>query len=148
MLASQFDGESGKSDSYFFNTGIGYDSSGFHLGLTYSKKDHFNDDYNTGNNLVYGGSVTYTFENYLYLAAAYQNLDYEFYNAKDRKGHTLDLGFAYPINESFKFKTGYFNFNDGIEDNTSQDYQGANITFEWLPADGLRYDLSKKWEFD
>jgi len=142
MLASQFDGENGNDNSDFFNAGLSYDTAGFHLGFTYSKKDRFNDS-NTpiGNNVTYAGSLAYTFNNDLYLAGGYQNLDYELFNTKDRQGHTFDLGLAYPISELFKFKTGYFNFKDGISDNTSQDYQGANITFEWLPADGLRFHL-------
>ena len=172
MLASQFDGENANDDSDFFNAGVSYDSSGFHLGLTYSKKDRFIENNNTGSNLIYAGSIAYTFDNDLYLAAGYQNIDYEYFNLNDRQGHTFDMGLAYPINKYFKFKTGYFDFEDGLSDITSQNYQGANITFEWLPADGLRfhleylykdfdvkpdfssyslgfrYDLSKKWEFN
>jgi len=170
MLASQFDGENGNSNSDFINVGVSYDSSGLHLGFAYSKKDRFIDNNHSGSNLVYASSVAYTFDNDLYIAAGYQNLDYKFINTKGRQGHTFDMGLAYPINEYFKFKTGYFNFKDGLSDNTSQDYQGTNMTFEWLPAEGFRfhleylfkdfdvksdfnsyslgfrYDLSQKWE--
>ena len=142
MLASQFNGDEGNDNSDFFNAGVSYDKNNLHLALTYSTKDIYqSQDMNVGEDKVYAGSVAYTFNNNLYLAIGYQDIDYQRRYLKDRNGHTFDISLAYPIGNQFKVKTGYFDFEDGFSSVNTQDYNGANLTFEWLPADNLRFHL-------
>ena len=172
MLAGQFDGASGSDNDDFFNAGISYDVGNLHLGLAYISKDVLSDnDFNLGEDKFYAASLAYTFDNDLYIAMAYQDVDYQRNTFIDREGHTFDVSLAYPINRFFKVKTGVFDFEDGIITAQTQDHNGANLTFEWLPADslkfhieylyrnfeqmddfssisvGFRYDFSQQWNF-
>lgn len=172
MLAGQFDGESGSNNEDFFNGGVSYDVNNLHIGLTYSAKDIYeNNDTNLGKDKIYAASLAYTFGNDLYIAMAYQDVEYERRFLSDRDGETIDLSLAYPLGRYFKMKTGVFKFEDGYNQLLTRDHDGANITFEWLPADslrfhieylyrdferlddfssisvGFRYDYSKLWQF-
>jgi len=142
MLAGQFDGENGKDKNDFFNGGLSYDKDNLHVAVTYSTKDIIDEgDVDIGSNNVYAGGVAYTFDNDLYVALAYQSVDYQRDSLADRDGHTFDLSFAYPLGEYYKVKTGVFDFEDGYDSAMSRDHSGANLTFEWLPADSLRFHV-------
>jgi len=142
MLAGQFDGESGNDNEDFFNGGLSYDADNLHLAVAYSSRDIFeDDDLHIGEDKSYAASVAYTFENDWYVALGYQDVDYQRDLLIDRSGHTFDVSVAYPLSDEFKVKAGLFDFEDGYTNTQTQDHSGANLTFEWLPVDSLRFHI-------
>lgn len=142
MLAGQFDGESGSDNEDFFNGGLSYDVNNLHMAVAYSSRDIFEaGDLNVGEDKTYAASIAYTFESDLYIALGYQDVDYQRRLLIDRSGHTFDVSLAYPLGDEFKVKAGLFDFEDGYSASQTQDHNGANLTFEWLPADSLRFHI-------
>ncbi|RLV59673.1 porin [Parashewanella curva] len=142
MAAAQVDGD---KDTHLINTGVGYDTDNLHIGVAYLNQ---NDSTNANGTEVMGdkktmaATVAYTFGNGLYLAASYADIDYEFdVKGYDRSGGTLDTALAYPLNDEYKIKLGYFDFDDGKKDPSSQNYTGYNTTLEWNPANNVRLHL-------
>jgi len=140
VLVSQFNGKEGNNNSDLFNGGFSYDKDDLHIAMTYASEDKYDDDVKLGKDEIFAGSLAYTFANNIYAAASYQAKTYD-RSGGDRDGHTFDFSVAYPIGEYYKVKSGVFSFVDGIKTNDSLDYSGFNLTFEWLPADGLRYHV-------
>ncbi len=142
MLQGQFDGESGSDSADFLNGGLSYDVGNLHVGLAYSSKDIYaGQSLSDGEDKSYAAALAYTFDNDLYVAMAYQDVEYERRLLMDRGGHTVDLSLAYPLGRYFKVKTGIFDFEDGYNGVQTQDHNGANLTFEWLPADSLKVHI-------
>ena len=142
MAGAQVDGDSGENGTDMVNLGVGYDLGQLHLGLGYVSQNTMSDAGSEGDDQTIGGVVAYTFSNDLYLAVSYQDKQYNL-NAlsQDRSGSTLDTALAYPISDEYKVKLGYFQFKDGINDDTSADYSGFNTTLEWNPMDNVRLHL-------
>ncbi|WP_041416152.1 porin [Shewanella halifaxensis] len=144
MAGAQVDGDSGESGTDIVNVGVGYDLQRLHIGLGYISQNTLDSNDIEGDNQTLGGVVAYTFSNDLYLAASYQEKQYN-YDAgsmnKDRSGSTLDTALAYPFSDDYTVKLGYFMFKDGIDDNTSADYNGFNTTLEWNPVANVRVHL-------
>ncbi|GIU32279.1 porin [Shewanella schlegeliana] len=144
MAGAQFNGDSGEDATDMVNVGVGYDLNQLHIGLGYVSQNTVDNQHIEGDDNTLGGVVAYTFSNDLYLAVSYQDKQYN-YDAgsmnKDRSGSTLDTALAYPIFDDYKVKLGYFQFKDGIDNNTSADYDGFNTTFEWNPVDNVRVHL-------
>ncbi|WP_281214044.1 porin [Shewanella insulae] len=144
MAGAQFDGDKGDTGADLVNLGVGYDVGALHLGLGYVTQDSLENGQVNGDNQTLGGVVAYTFDNGLYLAASYQDKQYNFDNQVqhgDRSGSTLDTALAYPLSDEYKIKLGYFQFKDGIEDISSMDYDGFNTTLEWNPLANVRVHL-------
>ncbi|QYJ97909.1 porin [Shewanella alkalitolerans] len=144
MAGAQFNGDKGDTGADLVNIGVGYDTSALHLGLSYLTQDNLENGQVNGDNQTLGGVVAYTFDNGLYLAASYQDKQYNFDNQiqhGDRSGSTLDTALAYPLSNGYKIKLGYFQFKDGIEDISSLDYDGFNTTLEWNPLSNVRVHL-------
>ena len=171
MAAGKFDGQVGDAHNDLFNAGVSYDREQLHLALTYLTEDQLDKGGLAGRDRVLGGAGAYTFGNGMYLAIGYQNREYRPDHSAETSGHTLDISSAYPISDHYRIKLGYFDFDDGINNPSSQAFNGVNATMEWLPAPGLRfhleylnkdfeqldrfwswsigfrYDLSRQWEF-
>lgn len=170
MVTNQYDGPKGDGYADFKNIGLSYDKDGLHLALAHWSRDSYSgDEVLLGETSVLSTSVAKSFDNGFYAALAYQDFDYDF--ATDRDGHTLDVSFAYRFAPQFRFKTGYFELDDGKVTSATLNHSGANVTLEWLPADslrfhveyltknfdelendnslsvGFRYDYSKTWQF-
>ncbi|WP_028111256.1 porin [Ferrimonas kyonanensis] len=142
MAGAQINGDKGDDNADMVNVGVGYDLAGLHLGLGYVTQDRLDDSNQVvGDDQTIGGVVAYSFDNGLYLAAAYQDKDYNLDNGVDRSGSTLDTALAYPFADQYKVKLGYFIFEDGVKDNSSKDYDGYNTTLEWNAADNLRFHV-------
>ncbi|MCJ8304316.1 porin [Shewanella sp.] len=142
MAGAQVDGNSGDTGADMVNLGVGYDIDQLHLGLGYVSQNTQTDAGVEGDDQTIGGVVAYTFSNDLYVAVSYQDKQYNFdFLSQDRSGSTLDTALAYPIAKNYKVKLGYFQFKDGIDDNTSADYDGFNTTLEWNPVSNVRVHL-------
>lgn len=141
MIVGQFDGESGDNYEDLINTGVSYDTDNFHLAVTYTDQNITNNGSTIGEDTIYGGSIAYTFDSGWYVAASYQDKEYKRHSELTRNGHTFDLSMAYPIGSEHKIKMGYFDFKDGFAELASQNFDGYNLTFEWLPLDNLRFHL-------
>ena len=142
MAGAQVDGNSGDTGADMVNLGVGYDIDQLHVGLGYVSQNTMTDAGIEGDDKTIGGVVAYTFSNDLYVAVSYQDKQYNFDAlSQDRSGSTLDSALAYPIAKNYKVKVGYFQFKDGIEDNTSADYDGFNTTLEWNPISNVRVHL-------
>ena len=172
MAAAQFNGESGDNNSDLFNVGLSYDKNSLHAAVTYLNQDRHLNDFTTGEDDVLAAAIAFNLTNDWYVAAAYQQRDYENdLTLLKRSGHTLDLSTAYNLSTLFRLKLGYFNFDDGHNALFSQNFDGYNTTLEWLPAPklrfhieyltrdfdyladfsswsvGFRYDFDKQWRF-
>jgi len=142
MAGAQIDGNSGDTGADMVNLGVGYDLDQLHVGLGYVSQNTQTDAGIEGDDQTIGGVVAYTFSNDLYVAVSYQDKQYNFDAlSQDRSGSTLDSALAYPIAKNYKVKLGYFQFKDGIKDNTSADYDGFNTTLEWNPISNVRVHL-------
>lgn len=144
MAGVQVDGNQGDSNADMINLGLGYDTGALHLGLGYVTQDTLIDGKVGGDNQTLGGVAAYTFNNGLYVAVSYQDKQYNFDQSltnADRSGSTLDTALAYPLNDEYKIKLGYFQFKDGIKGNGSADYDGFNTTLEWNPLSNVRVHL-------
>lgn len=140
MVTNQYDGPKGDGYADFKNIGLSYDNDGLHLAVAHWSRDSYSDDeVRLGETSVMSGSIAKSFDNGFYAAVAYQDFDYDF--AVDRDGHTLDVSFAYRFAPQFRFKTGYFQLDDGKSKAATLNHDGANFTLEWLPADTLRFHL-------
>ncbi|WP_417344611.1 porin [Ferrimonas sp.] len=138
MAGAQISGDKGDDNADLVNLGLGYDLDGLHLGLGYVAADRLDDSNQViGDDKTLGGVVAYSFDNGLYLAAAYQDKDYNLDGGADRSGSTIDTALAYPFADDYKVKLGYFKFEDGKKV-ASGDYDGYNTTLEWQPAGNLR----------
>ncbi|WP_211328820.1 porin [Shewanella algidipiscicola] len=144
MAGAQIDEDRGDANADMINIGLGYDVGALHLGVGYVTQDTLINDQVDGDNQTLGAVAAYTFDNGLYLAVSYQdkqyNLDNQALNA-DRSGSTLDTALAYPLNDEYQIKLGYFQFKDGIDGNHSANYNGFNSTLEWNPLDNVRVHL-------
>ena len=141
MIVGQFDGEPGDKYEDLINTGFSYDNDNLHLAVTYTDQNITENGTTIGDDTIYGGSVAYTFDSGWYIAASYQDKEYERMNMANRNGHTLDISMAYPIGTEHKLKMGYFDFDDGFTALDSQNFDGYNLTFEWIPIENLRFHL-------
>ena len=141
MAVAQFNGDSGDDYQDLINTGVSYDRDNLHLALTYTKQDAYSGQVELGQDRIWGMSAAYEFNSGFYAALGYQDKTYQREDLYDRNGHTFDLSLAYPLSEYFKIKSGYFNFKDGKLADHSFDYDGVNLTLEWLPAQNLRFHL-------
>lgn len=144
MAGAQFDGDNGDDATDMVNLGVGYDIDQLHIGLGYVTQNTVDSNNIEGDDSTVGGVVAYTFSNDLYLAVSYQDKQYNFDAGsmnKDRSGSTLDTALAYPIFDDYKIKLGYFQFKDGVDGETSADYDGFNTTLEWNPIDNVRVHL-------
>lgn len=171
MASAIFDGNSGGSGADTINVGAGFDKNGLHLGAAYLQQDVYANANRTGKEQLTGAVISYEFSSGIYAAVGYQAKDYEFETAVNRTGSTFDSALAIPFANAYKLKLGYFWFKDGIEDASSQDYDGYNLTLEWqiaanvrthleylqqnndqreddtIIALGIRYDFDLNWEF-
>lgn len=171
MLVSQFNGAQGDNKSDLINGGVSYNKNNLHVALTYTNKGIYENEQALGDNNIVAGSVAYSFDSGLYFALGYQAKEYNRDLSLDRDGHTLDVSMAYPLSKNYKVKMGYFDFDDGHQADQTQNYNGANLTLEWLPAEnlrlhveylyrdfdyladfsslsvGFRYDYSQKWSY-
>ncbi|WP_205729072.1 porin [Ferrimonas sediminicola] len=139
MAGAQISGDKGDDNADLVNVGLGYDLDGLHLGLGYVAADRLDGSNQViGDDNTLGGVVAYSFDNGLYLAAAYQDKDYNLDGAADRSGSTLDTALAYPFADHYRVKLGYFIFDDGVKGISSNDYDGYNTTLEWQAASNLR----------
>lgn len=141
MLAGQFNGAQGDDNSDLINGGVSYDKGNLHAALTYTNSDVYEAEQKLGDNNILAGAFAYSFDNGVYFAAAYQDKKYNRNLSTDRVGHTFDMSLAYPLSEKYKVKLGYFDFNDGHYIEQTQKFNGANLTFEWLPAENLRLHI-------
>ena len=142
MAGVQVDGNSGDDGADMVNIGVGYDIDQLHLGLGYVSQNTQTDAGIEGDDQTIGGVVAYTFSNDLYIAVSYQDKQYNLDAlSQDRSGSTLDTALAYPIAKNYKVKLGYFQFKDGLDNNTSADYDGFNTTLEWNPISNVRVHL-------
>ncbi|WP_405599468.1 MULTISPECIES: porin [unclassified Pseudoalteromonas] len=138
MLVSQFNGTQGDNKSDLINGGVSYDKDNLHVALTYTNKGIYENEQELGDNNIVGGSLAYSFDSGFYFALGYQAKKYNRDLGIDRNGHTLDVSMAYPLSKNYKVKMGYFDFDDGHQAAQTQNYNGANLTLEWLPAENLR----------
>ncbi|OUL56911.1 porin [Pseudoalteromonas ulvae] len=142
MAVAQFNGQQGDAYSDLFNAGVSYDHNGLHSALTYQQQDVYDNQTELGEDEIFAASLAYEFSSGLYLALSYQDKQYQRLNQNDdRNGHTLDISSAFPIGHHHKIKLGYFDFSSGFEGEHNQDYNGHNITLEWLPTESLRLHL-------
>lgn len=142
MAGAQFDGESGEDATDMINLGVGYDLNQLHVGLGYVTQNTVDSNNIEGDDTTIGGVVAYTFSNDLYVAVSYQDKQYNVDTlSQDHSGSTLDTALAYPIAKNYKVKLGYFQFKDGLDGNTSADYDGFNTTLEWNPISNVRVHL-------
>lgn len=142
MAGAQVDGDTGENGVDMINLGVGYDIDQLHLGLGYASQNTMTDTGIEGDDKTIFGVVSYTFSNDLYLAVSYQDKKYNYdAQSNDRSGGTLDSALSYPIAKNYKIKLGYYQFKDGIKDNTSADYDGFNTTLEWNPLSNVRVHL-------
>lgn len=141
MAAAQFNGAAGSDANDIINTGVSYDVDNLHIAVTYLDQKIADNLDIARNDEVWAGAVAYTFNSGLYAAIAYQDRTYKALSGVERGGHTLDTALAYPFANKYKIKAGYFEFDDGIEDNTSGKYDGYNVTLEWQPISTLRFHL-------
>lgn len=140
MIGGQFDGDSGDDFADFVNTGLGYSRNGLHLALTYSTQDDYDQQQiKIGKTEVVAGMAALDISDNLYAAIAYQDVDYQRINS--RSGATLDVSLAYRFHPLYRAKLGFFDFDDGNSKRETKSHQGANLTFEWLPSDNLRFHL-------
>ncbi|MGB0986803.1 MAG: porin [Pseudoalteromonas spongiae] len=140
MVGGQFDGDSGDDFADFINTGLGYSRNGLHLALTYSRQNDYNQQQlKIGKTEVVAGMAALDISDNLYAAIAYQDVDYQRVNS--RSGSTLDVSLAYRFHPLYRAKLGFFDFDDGNSKLETKSHQGANLTFEWLPSDNLRFHL-------
>ncbi|KPV98498.1 hypothetical protein AN214_00259 [Pseudoalteromonas sp. P1-9] len=140
MIGGQFDGDSGDDFADFVNTGLGYSRNGLHLALTYSTQDDYDQQQiKIGKTEVVAGMAALDISDNLYAAIAYQDVDYQRVNS--RSGTTLDVSLAYRFHPLYRAKLGFFDFDDGNSKLETKSHQGANLTFEWLPSDNLRFHL-------
>ncbi|MFH6954914.1 porin [Pseudoalteromonas sp. XMcav1-K] len=140
MIGGQFDGDSGDDFADFINTGLGYSRNGLHLALTYSRQNDYNQQQlKIGKTEVVAGMAALDISDNLYAAIAYQDVDYQRVNS--RSGATLDVSLAYRFHPLYRAKLGFFDFDDGNSKLETKSHQGANLTFEWLPSDNLRFHL-------
>jgi len=142
MIASQFNGSEGNNYSDLTNIGISYDKGSFHTAFTYLIQDRNFEGVKEGEDEIFAGSLAYEFTNSLYLAIGYQNKNYQTnFEKNDRAGHTIDISASYRLSEIFKIKLGVFDFSDDYNNTQSQDFNGYNTTFEWLPSPSLRFHI-------
>ncbi|MBQ4814335.1 porin [Pseudoalteromonas luteoviolacea] len=143
VAVGQFDGAENENNNDLFNTGLSYDKDGLHAAVTYQMNEVYDQQTHLGENSIWAAAFAYDFTDKLYAAVAYQDKTYERHNLADRDGSTFDLSFAYKLGKHYKLKTGYFDFDDGYDDNdpSNQSFDGFNITLEWLPTPPLRVHL-------
>lgn len=141
MAVAQFNGENGDNYQDLFNTGISYDNNNLHLAATYTTQDALYEGNLIGQDKIWALSAAYQFESGLYAALGYQDKKYDRNNTPNRDGHTVDLSFAYPLGDHHKVKTGFFSFEDGHLEPLTKDYEGYNVTLEWLPTKNLRFHI-------
>ena len=142
MAAAQVNGD---KDTHLYNSGLAFDKDNLHIGIAYldqNTSDVFGGTDVDGDKDTWAGSVAYSFDNGLYLAAAYADVDYSYDIAGlSKSGSTLDTALAYPIAEHYKVKLGYFDYDDGKNALLTQSYDGYNTTLEWNPVDNIRLHL-------
>lgn len=97
--------------------GLSYDANGLHLAASFKSRDNAVGDNTDTTAVSYAQQITDDF----YLAAMF--LDAEEVN-------TLDVSLGYQLNNKYKIKAGYFNFDDGVSGNTSGNNDGFNLTLE------------------
>lgn len=137
---AQYDGNNGDNYSDLFNAGLSYDVDNLHLAMTYQDNQVYDGETRLGENRILAFSGAYTFPSDLYLAVGYQDKNYNRLTSNDRDGSTFDISLGYQITKHYKLKLGYFDFDDG-QDNNGNGFDGYNVTLEWLPADKLRFHL-------
>ncbi|MBO2675842.1 porin [Shewanella algae] len=141
MASAVFDDSEYNSGADIINLGAGFDWQQLHLGLTWLAQDKYVGDIKQGDEQVWGAVAAYTWHNGIYAAASYQSKEYDFVSANNRDGDTFDGALALPLGKDYKLKLGYFWFKDGIEDFSSLDYDGYNLTLEWQPLNNVRLHL-------
>ncbi len=141
MASGIFDGNAGGSGADAVNVGAGFDKYGVHFGIAYLQQDTYTGEVKTGEEQLTGGVISYEFNNGIYAAVGYQNKEYKFDMGDNRTGSTFDSALTIPFGNAYKLKLGYFWFKDGIEDSTSLDYDGYNLTLEWQAASNVRLHL-------
>lgn len=140
MFTNQYDGPKNEGFADFQNIGVSYDNQGLHLAIAHWSRDVYSDDeIRLGKTSVISGSMAKSFGNGIYAAIAYQDFDYDL--VTNRSGHTLDVSLAYRFAPQFRLKTGYFELEDGRDEQVTLNHDGANLTLEWLPADSLRFHI-------
>jgi predicted porin len=125
---SQFNGSDKDNSSDFFNTGIQYKTNAIKAAVAYYDKSR--DDGATEKAL--GVSIAKDFGS-LYLATSYQDIEID-----DIDGSTLDVVGAYAINEIYKLKIGISQYDDGLAESNSDNYQAYNTTLEWQGTPDFR----------
>ena len=141
MAVAQLNGDDGDNYQDLFNTGVSYDKDNLHLALTYTKQDAYSGEVELGQDRIWAMSAAYQFDSGFYAAVGYQDKEYKRQNLLDRNGHTYALTVAYPLSDEMKIKSGYFSFKDDELADSSFEFDGVNLTLEWLPAQNLRFHL-------
>lgn len=97
--------------------GLGYDANGLHFAVSFKSTDGAAADNSEAVAVSYAQQINDDF----YLAAVYQD---------EEEISTLDISMGYQLDDKYKVKAGYFNFDDGVSTNASTNNNGFNLTLE------------------
>jgi len=97
--------------------GLGYDKNDLHLAVSFKSTDTGDADNVETVAVSYAQHITGDF----YLAAMYQD---------EEEIATLDVSLAYRLNDKYKIKAAYYNFDDGVSTTQSVSNDGFNLTLE------------------
>lgn len=97
--------------------GLGYDANDLHLAISFKSTDAGTADNSEAVAVSYAQQITDDF----YLAAVYQD---------EEEISTFDVSLGYQLDNKYKIKAGYFNFDDGVSGNASANNDGFNLTLE------------------
>ena len=154
LSLGRFDGSSGNDSADMVNVGARFHTENYYLAVTYLDVTGAIDDpdFADGNAQLEGDEVTtwaaaaYAQWGPVYLAAAYQDLNIEPLADDERDGHTFDISAAYDLATlgmaaGWKVKTGYFDYDDGLDTADSMTQDGANVTLEYQWTEQFRVHL-------
>lgn len=117
MAGFKFDGSDDFNYAEQSIAGLSYDANDLHLAASFKSTKSLNTESSDAVAVSYAQQITDTF----YLAAVYQD---------EEEISTFDMSLAYKINNKYKFKGGYYSFDDGVTNTTSMKNNGFNLTLE------------------
>lgn len=138
-IDAQFDGSNDQGASYFFNTGISYDTD-----LIYTAVAYYTREISYGKTEKNLGTMVAKNFGLLYFAAAYPGIEIERLNSS-----TLDIVASYTIKDNYKIKFGISMFDDGINNAKSEGYSAYHTNVDWYrTADFNMFVKYQKTDFD
>lgn len=148
LALGQFNGDAGEDHADVTNVGAAFHTEAYYVAVSYfntTLPDEV-DSVLEGDEITALAVAAYANWGPVYLAGAYQDLEFEPRNAGDRDGHTFDISAAYDLAtlglaNGYKVKVGFFQYDDGVNDDTSLTQDGANVTLEYQWTEQFRVHL-------